>query len=89
MVRACSARMRRETSASPPGNPWYVTPVARSAAAMSGWKTSMSQIDSAPCRTARLRSRPAPVSMLGRGSGTRVPSGCASNVTKTRFQIST
>jgi hypothetical protein len=35
------------------------------------------------------RSKPAPVSMLGFGSGTRVPSGRWSNCMNTRFQIST
>ena len=36
----------------------------------------------------RLRSSPAPVSMLGFGSVARVPSGRWSNCMKTRFQIS-
>ena len=49
----------------------------------------MSHTDAAPCSTARLRSSPAPVSMLGAGSGTSSPSGCASNCMNTRFQIST
>ena len=35
-----------------------------------------------------MRSRPAPVSIDGRGSGVRVPSGAWSNCMKTRFQNS-
>ena len=49
----------------------------------------MSQTESTPCSTAAMRSSPAPVSMLGLGSGVRVPSAAWSNCMKTRFQIST
>ena len=88
-MRPCSARIRSETSRADPGKVPYSTPVTVSAAAISGRQMSMSQVDAASWRTARLRSSPAPVSTLGAGSGTSSPSGLASNCMNTRFQIST
>ena len=56
--------------------------------ASSGAKRSVSKLLSPPCTIDATRSRPMPVSMAGRGSGGRVPSGCLSNWGKTRFQNS-
>jgi hypothetical protein len=63
-------------------------PTAASTSAMSGAKTSVWKLLVTPCSTAAMRSSPAPVSTLGFGSGTSVPSGCRSNCMNTRFQIS-
>jgi hypothetical protein len=41
-----------------------------------------------PCSTLAMRSSPMPVSTLGRGSGSMLPSACRSNCMKTLFQIS-
>ena len=51
-------------------------------------KRSEWKLSSSPCITAAMRSRPAPVSTDGLGSGVSVPSAERSNCMKTRFQIS-
>jgi len=48
----------------------------------------VSKLLATPCRTAANRSSPAPVSMLGRGSGVNVPAALRSNCMKTKFQSS-
>ncbi len=62
MVRACSARMRSETSLA--SERPSTRPVTDCAASTSGASTSMSQTESLPCSTPRMRSSPAPVSMF-------------------------
>ena len=70
-----------------PGRYGY-DPTTSSTFAMSGRNRSVWKLFVTPCSTAAMRSRPAPVSTDGLGSGTSVPSACRSNCMKTRFQIS-
>ncbi len=55
---------------------------------MSGAIRSVSHTASTPWSRQRIRSRPAPVSICGVGSGVREPSGAWSYCMKTRFQNS-
>ena len=71
IARACSAMMRSETSVGSLGAPGRRARDAAAAASISGRNTSMSQIDVLPCTTSRMRSSPAPVSMLGFGQRRR------------------
>ena len=66
----------------------YDLPVIQQASSISGCMRSVSQTESTPCTRARMRSRPAPVSIDGFGSAVREPSGAWSNCMNTRFQNS-
>ena len=63
-------------------------PPAAPPASSSGRKRSVWKLESSPCMIAAMRSRPAPVSTEGLGSGVSVPSAERSYCMKTRFQIS-
>jgi hypothetical protein len=45
-------------------------------AVLQGWKTSQSNTEGWRCTTINSRSRPIPVSTLGCGNGSRLPSPC-------------
>ena len=63
-------------------------PPKPSTASTSGAKTSVSKMVDLSWTIIARRSSPIPVSIPGRGSGTSVPSACASNCGNTRFQNS-
>ncbi len=68
-------RGRGTTCRSPAGPPGYRAPTRCSTRAISGRKRSVWKMSIWSCITAAMRSRPAPVSTLGFGSGASVPSG--------------
>ncbi len=59
------------------------------AVSIMGTKRSVAKMESTPWSTGRIRSSPAPVSMLGRGRGSVEPSSLRLYCMNTRFQIST
>jgi len=66
----------------------YSAPVRRRPVSMSGASRSVSHTESTPCTSVRMRSKPAPVSIDGRGSRVREPSLAWLYCMKTRFQNS-
>ena len=84
--RAWSARIRCDTSVRS-DDPWG-TPLSSPIRPSRRENSSVSQTESTPSNTLRMRSKPAPVSMEGAGSDVMDPSSCCSNCMNTRFQIS-
>ncbi len=85
-ARACSAMVcRARTTAADPSGP---APASSAPRATSGANRSVSKTVTTPWVRAAMRSRPMPVSMLGRGSGVSDPPSSMSYWGKTRFQYS-